>query len=656
MMGDGDRGVVMVPTAADAPPAQANVAVVVLDTAWTPGPGDREDLLPVRRIIAPVLARVDLFGDALRRLDAWAEVADLPKRLALNDVSVWYAMREELWHWLHERLIWRAVASALLERFGPVHFVVCSEDPALLDVMRLLDGAGVEFERPVSTGATIDQSKPGRPGTIPWSERVARMIGSPDRRLRRRRMSRRNRLLDERVRTMATGRPDRVLVISYTGVHQRVSGTSAGRSVDPNLGSVIERLRREGPDPIVIGLGLDHRVDDTWPRIAADDRLLPQSLLATRWQGSDKPDPSIIDTMTAALDALDAPLDLDGIDVGPDLTARVRAFADQWLTPTLTLAARVENLIAELRPSALLLTHEGIRAAWVVAAHRAGIPSFAVQHGMLYPTHPGYCHPRDATLILPDRTFVYGPYERDVLVEHGGYRPGEVEVSGSPRVDLDANGPTGRELEAERFAVRRELGVGADERMLVVSTAHAPLLRRFHLMDMIEKTLGGPLPGIHVVFKQHPAEPDEGPYRALLTGLARAGGYEPPRMTVVREVDLYRLLRASDAHLGFHSTVLTDAVVVGVPNLVAVVQSFSDPLDYLGSGVARPIRDVEDVRAAMREPTPPDPQARQAFLDRHFLPGDAGARIADRIRRTLHGDDGPSAGSAAEPSTASAAR
>ena len=422
-------------------------------------------------------------------------------------------------------------------------------------------------------------------------------------------------------------------MISYTGIHQRIQGASAARSLDPNLGSVIERMRREGPAPIVIGLGLDHRNDDTWPHIAADPRLLPQSLLATRWHGNDVPDPALIDAVTAALRGPDVPLMLDGVDLGPALMTRVRAFAEAWLTPTLTLATRVEHLIAELRPGALVLTHEGIRAAWLAAAHRAGIPSFAVQHGMLYPTHPGYCHPRDATLVIPDRTFVYGPYERDVLLEHGGYRSDEVEVSGSPRVDLDAHGPAGPAIEAERSAVRRELGVDAGDRLLVVSTAHAPLLRRYHLMDMLEKTLGGPLPGVHLVFKQHPAEPDEGPYRALLTGLARAGGYEPPPITVVRDVDLYRLLRASDAHLGFHSTVLTDAVVVGTPNLIAMVQAFSDlaRLRRLGRRPARarcrrrPCRDARTVATG--------PRLARAFLERHFLPGDAGGRIVDRDPR-----------------------
>ena len=89
-----------------------------------------------------------------------------------------------------------------------------------------------------------------------------------------------------------------------------------------------------------------------------------------------------------------------------------------------------------------------------------------------------------------------------------------------------------------------------------MSTLFHAFIRWSHLTNMLERLLGGPLPGVHVVFKLHPGETDEGPYRALLTGLATAGGYEPPPISVIRDIDLYRLLRAADAHLGMHSTVL----------------------------------------------------------------------------------------------------
>ena len=123
--------------------------------------------------------------------------------------------------------------------------------------------------------------------------------------------------------------------------------------------------------------------------------------------------------------------------------------------------------------------------------------------------------------MLATRTFVYGEYERDVLIRHGAYRDDEVSVSGSPRLDLDqafgpAATPGAEDRTADRDRVREEIGVAAGDRLLVVSTTNGPLVRRFYFADILGRLFDGPLPGVHVVFKQHPGEADEGPYRRVI--------------------------------------------------------------------------------------------------------------------------------------------
>jgi hypothetical protein len=286
------------------------------------------------------------------------------------------------------------------------------------------------------------------------------------------------------------------------------------------------------------------------------------------------------------------------------------------------------------------MTQEGRRTPWVVAGERKGITTYALQHGVLYPTHPGYADRRHPTLALPTHTFVFGPYERRVL-EDGAYRADEVSVSGSPRMDLDSANRDRSEADTAGTAVRRELGVADEDRILVVSTLNLPFIRRSHLVHMIEVLLGGPLPGVHLVFKLHPGERDEGPYRQLLTGLACAGGYDPPPITIVKDIDLYRLLRAADAHLGQHSTVLTDAVVAGTDNLIAMVEGHADMLGYVAAGVARPVHDIGELREALAHPRPTEPAARAAFLADHFERGGASDRIATAIGDAIADGSGP---------------
>ena len=81
--------------------------IVVLDTAWTAGPGERSDSSCCGLPPAAVLERHDLYNEALDRLDRWAEAAAVADLLEVEGVTYWFRMRETLWHWLHERLLWR---------------------------------------------------------------------------------------------------------------------------------------------------------------------------------------------------------------------------------------------------------------------------------------------------------------------------------------------------------------------------------------------------------------------------------------------------------------------------------------------------------------------------------------------------------------------
>ena len=310
-------------------------------------------------------------------------------------------------------------------------------------------------------------------------------------------------------------------------------------------------------------------------------------------------------------------------------TEKLRTAALTLIRIDIRQRARIERFLEELRPRAIVLTQEGIQLPWLMAGRATGVPIFALQHGVLYRGHAGYPDLRHPKLLLPDRTFVYGDYERRVLVDELAYEPSEVEVSGSPRLDLDAT--AARPLD-ERTSVRKALGVAEENRLLVVSTVHLRFFRRSHLAHMLERTLGGPLPNVHVVFKQHPGERDAGFYRELLDGLAAAGGYAPPPVSVVRDIDLMALLRAADAHLGLLSTVLTDAVSAGTHNLIATVDAHRDLIGYVPAGVAQPVNDVSGLLAQLNSPTPVDPARRAAFLADHFRPGSAGARIVASIR------------------------
>lgn len=642
------RTLVFVRRAVDAGRPDPSTDVVVLDTAWTPDPGGRGDLMPLLPVLRSVLRRVDLFDGSLARLDEWAAAANLADRFLVDDVTWWYRIRMIVRWDIHELMLWSHVLAEMAPPGRYARIVVPEDRPRLADAARALGGSAGALR--VSTTASAGE------GLNRLCRRLLHGAGRRTRRGIRRgirlargiqhripRMARRDAILDARVEALRS-QPHGVLAVASARFFQVIRAGGHDRLADPHLAPVLDRLAGDGVPVVTLALVLDHWRDADWSTLERDDRLLPQSILGHRWA---RPEDDTIDSGDVAVSLAEIGsirLDVAGSDLGPALGSIVAGYAGTWLDGQRRGMRRAERLMLELRPGALFVDHEGVRTLWLAAAHRLGIPIVAVQHGVIYRNNPEYCHSLHEALIRPDVTCVFGTFERDLLVGQGGYDPSAVLVTGSSRADPDRvaiPGSTG-----ERTEVRRDLGVADGDRLLVVSVAHNPVAGDLHSAEMVERLLGGPLPAVHVVFKLHPQDRTGGPFEALLRSLARSGGYRAPPITVVRDFDLYRLLRAADAHLGQYSTVLTDAVVAATPNMIAVGLAYDDMLGYVEAGVAVPVRGVDDVRAFMLDPRPADPADRTRFLDVHFRPGDATRRIVTAIEAVAVGQGGAPGGGA----------
>lgn len=643
------RRVRFVADAASIPASEPGTTVVVLDVAWTPGTGPRPDVIPIRPVFGAVTARHDLFDTALRLVDDWADEGGMADRLIVGDVTYWFRIRETMWRWLHERLLWRYALAELGVVDGTTELVIEADEAGLRDVAA---AAGALPAPPADGPPSPDPGTPQAPtadapvtarsrSQVRPSSRLAmaarrllRSAAGPSAPTTRPRQSEPDPdFLADRYVAMTSDQAPRVVVLTTPITYQRLTASAVPR--DPILGAVVDALEGQGIRVTLVAIGLDHRQDDDVETLRADERMLPLTWIRKRWGSAN--DAVSADAATAAiaaaLSAAVPPLVIDGLDLTPSFTGALSEHLARIVATDVRHRAMIDRFLAGLRPDAILLAQEGIRVPWLAAAHDRGVSTFAVQHGILYLGHPGYPHRRHSAVRRPTTTFVFGSYERDVLLRRGAYLPAEVVVGGSPRLDLDIVGDVASD--DERGAIRAELGVETADRLLVVSTVNVPLLQRAHLAPMIERLLGGPLPGVHVCFKLHPGERDDGPYRALLEGLAAAGGYEAPPISVRRDIDLLGLLRASDAHLGLHSTVLTDAVSAGTMNLIAMTDAHADLLGYVDAGVASPVRSGEDVLEALASRRPASAEARQAFLERHFEPGRAGPRIARVIVETI---------------------
>lgn len=217
-----------------------------------------------------------------------------------------------------------------------------------------------------------------------------------------------------------------------------------------------------------------------------------------------------------------------------------------------------------VRPDALCLYAEtsGWGRAALAAAREAGVPSVALQHGILYPKYFSYRRAAgEEESPRPDRTAVFGEEARRLLVTLGGYREDEIVITGSPKFDALLSAAR---LE-DRETARARLGVAPGEKLVVVASRYRAI-RETHrsigsAFPALVAAVSG-IPGLLCLVKPHPAEPSEAYSERIREAGAARVRLVPPGL------ELVGLLDAADALVTVESLSAVEALVLGRPVLV----------------------------------------------------------------------------------------
>src|SRR5690242_1993336 len=225
------RTLAFVDRATDAERARPDTEYVVLDTAWTPRPGDSPALRSIRPTLTAVLRREDLFDGSLAALDRWADAAGLADAFTIDDVTWWYRVRMIVRWDAHALLLWRHILDELAPpgRYDTV--VVPRTRPTLAAAARAGRIGGARG-RSIAVHEAGDAGDRLREAWFVLRRRAVRTIG-PGLRARLRRLrdlalwrprhGRQDRLLEARVDAIRA-RPGGVLAVASAGFFQ-VIGT-----------------------------------------------------------------------------------------------------------------------------------------------------------------------------------------------------------------------------------------------------------------------------------------------------------------------------------------------------------------------------------------------------------------------------------------------
>ncbi|MDI6806455.1 MAG: CDP-glycerol glycerophosphotransferase family protein [Candidatus Aenigmarchaeota archaeon] len=256
------------------------------------------------------------------------------------------------------------------------------------------------------------------------------------------------------------------------------------------------------------------------------------------------------------------------------------------------------HILEKERPAAVLMTFEtGYYAlALIAAAKKKGIPTIAIQHGIIHSTHGAYTH-KEVSLAsnsleypIPDKTAVYGKYTKNILIKRGNYPKGSVVVTGQPRYDILVEAY--KIFNRDKFCERYNLNPRKKIVLIVTQTLRSKEERDTFLrstIDMIKK-----IPDIQIVIKPKPNEDGKWQRRILLEEKVK-GKVLPGRSNI------FEVLYACDAMITVYSTTVIEAMILNKPVIIVNLTGEKDPMPYVESGASLGVYKKGDIVEAVRK-------------------------------------------------------
>ena len=329
------------------------------------------------------------------------------------------------------------------------------------------------------------------------------------------------------------------------------------------------------------------------------------------------------------------PLSYGGVELWPVLASRFDFIFTEYLDECLGYLEAIEQFCRQESPELFLLVYEegAYGRAATIVGHWLGLPSVALQHGILSSPHiPNYYFAAVTNDVredgiscpIPTRTLVYGEQTREMLTQVSAYPEDRVAVVGMPSYDPVIQAlprlSKARELEA--------LGLAPDKPVILV--ASQPFLNREHRYFFADAVLAvaARMPESQWVVKLHPSE----------APTAWDRHFEEHRITGIQMFtsDLHRLLFVCDAVVSWFSTTILEACLFEKPVVAVRIPGCYAPEDYIEDGLVHGVGGAEELQTRLAEliaSTGADGQrAAEAVVRYTYLPdGRSTERVADAI-------------------------
>lgn len=270
-------------------------------------------------------------------------------------------------------------------------------------------------------------------------------------------------------------------------------------------------------------------------------------------------------------------------------------------------------------------------------AKQENIPTVAIQHGVVYATHPGYnfknWNKSSITNLLADKICVYGNSERKVLINNGCPEE-KVVVTGHLRYDFlkDAD------KIFDRDKTLRKYGIDKNKKIVLWATQTHGFGNKENRLnaEMMFRTFAKLKDKYHLIIKLHPGEDQNAP---LYIEFNKKFG---DIATILKgKENTFELLYVCDALVTKHSTVGIEAIILNKPIIITELMKSASFSLYTDYGFDLIIGKDEDLEKFLQLIERKNYRERFATVRKNFMEdrvahfGNSTDEIAKVIRRSI---------------------
>ncbi|MBX4265968.1 CDP-glycerol glycerophosphotransferase family protein [Clostridium estertheticum] len=369
------------------------------------------------------------------------------------------------------------------------------------------------------------------------------------------------------------------LVISHALDLNLVKGNSMGYC-DTQLGMVIEELKVNYNILNFQLLNNKYVIDKT---LNCNEDFVPFELLIfyKRLKARKFVDNNLLVDNLSYLDKLDFhfhELDLKSIFldfVMKDLRKSYISYLHEFLV--------AEKLINKFKIKKCLVAGEGDRGrCFIAAGNKLNVDTYAIQHGIINETSSPYIiNSNYKAVLVAKSTFVWGEKYKELLIGHTNvYKKENINVVGQVRTDhLVQNGY----LKSSKRRGSLKIFYATQHFRDLLEPATLMLFKALSLMKE----------DYELIIKLHPGDLCFEFYEDMVEK------FHIKNCKIMKDGDLYELIKWSDLIISVHSTVVVEAALMNKPSICILLPKYNDAGGFVKDGLSFGVKDENELLAYM---------------------------------------------------------